>query len=418
MSELLRNRRFPDNVQQKLSQYGAHMQYRSGRHFLQIPGPTNSPDAVLQATARQTIDHRGPDFSELVRDMLPRLQQVFCTTAPVVVFASSGTGAWEAALVNTLSPGDSVLTFDIGHFSGLWRAMAGRLGLDVRSAEGSWGRGVDPDVVYGQLAADTEHRIRAVLVVHNETSTGATSRVREIREAIDAANHPALLLVDVISSLASIEYRHDDWGVDVTVAGSQKGLMLPPGIAFNAISTKALDASAGARLARSYWDWRPIIEANQSGMFPHTPATNLLFGLSEVLRRLETEGLEQVWERHRRHAEVTRAAVTAWGLEVLCADPREQSNTLTAVLLPDTHDADVVRKVILERFDMSLGGGLGQLQGRVFRIGHLGDLNDLTLAGTLAGVEMGLRLSGVPLAASGVVAAMELLEQHKLGVAA
>ncbi|TDD50127.1 pyridoxal-phosphate-dependent aminotransferase family protein [Saccharopolyspora elongata] len=385
------------------------MAANSGRHFLQIPGPTNVPDSVLRAMAQPTIDHRGPDFAELAQDVLRRVRPVFGTDRPVVIYPSSGTGAWEAALVNTLSPGDRVLAFETGHFATLWRDMAEGLGLVVDFVPGDWRRGVDPAVVAERLAADEQHGIAAVMVVHNETSTGVTSRVPEIRAAIDEANHPALLLVDTISSLGSIDYRHDEWGVDVTVSCSQKGLMLPPGLGFNAISEKALTAAEGARLPKSYWNWTPILEANERSFFPYTPPTNLLYGLREALSLLEAEGLPNVFARHDRHAEATRAAVRAWGLEVLCADEREHSSSLTAVRLGEEHDANKVREVILDRFDMSLGAGLGKLTGRVFRIGHLGDFNDLTLAGTLAGVQMGLELSGVPIDPNGLQAALEVL---------
>jgi alanine-glyoxylate transaminase / serine-glyoxylate transaminase / serine-pyruvate transaminase len=380
-----------------------------GRHFLQIPGPTNVPDRVLRAMAAPTIDHRGPEFAELTKALLPALGPVFGTTAPVVIYPSSGTGAWEAALVNTLSPGDRVLIGETGQFSTLWAELAGRVGLEVEVIPGDWRRGVDPAAVGERLAADTERAIKAVCVVHNETSTGVTSRVPDVRAAIDAAGHPALLLVDTISSLASIDYRHDEWGVDVTVAGSQKGLMLPPGLGFNAVSEKALAASRSAGLPRSYWDWAPILDANARGFFPYTPATNLLYGLREALAMLSEEGLPAVFARHQRHAAATRAAVRTWGLEVLCADEREYSGSLTAVLLPTGHDADAVRRIILERFDMSLGTGLGRLAGTVFRIGHLGHFNDLTLAGTLAGVQMGLQLAGVPIKPGGLDAALEHL---------
>jgi alanine-glyoxylate transaminase / serine-glyoxylate transaminase / serine-pyruvate transaminase len=380
-----------------------------GRHFLQIPGPTNVPDRVLRAMAAPTIDHRGPEFAELTKALLPALGPVFGTTAPVVIYPSSGTGAWEAALVNTLSPGDRVLIGETGQFSTLWAELAGRVGLDVEVIPGGWRRGVDPAAVGERLAADTGHVIKAVCVVHNETSTGVTSRVPDVRAAIDAAGHPALLLVDTISSLASIDYHHDESGVDVTVAGSQKGLMLPPGLGFNAVSEKALAASRSAGLPRSYWDWAPILEANARGFFPYTPATNLLYGLREALAMLAEEGLPAVFARHQRHAAATRAAVRAWGLEVLCADEREHSGSLTAVLLPTGHDADAVRRIILERFDMSLGTGLGRLAGTVFRIGHLGHFNDLTLAGTLAGVQMGLQLAGVPVKPGGLDAALDHL---------
>ena len=393
------------------------MTIHSGRHFLQIPGPTNVPDRVLRAIAAPTIDHRGPEFAELGLDILQRIKPVFGTSGPVIIYPASGTGAWEAALVNTLSPGDRVLAFETGHFSNLWRAMAEKLGLTVDFVPGDWRRGVDPEIVAQRLAEDDTHAIAAVMVVHNETATGVTSRVPEIRAAIDDAGHPALLLVDTISSLASIDYRHEEWDVDVTVSGSQKGLMLPPGLSFNAVSEKALAAAERARLPRSYWDWAPILEANRKGYYPYTPATNLLYGLREALLMLEEEGLPAVFARHDRHAEATRRAVTGWGLEVLCADEREYSSSLTAVLLPEQYDADKVRQIILERFDMSLGTGLGRLAGRVFRIGHLGHFNDLTLAGTLSGVEMGLVAAGVPVRRGGVDAALAYLEASSDGPA-
>ena len=382
----------------------------SGRHFLQIPGPTNVPDRVLRAIAQPTIDHRGPDFAELTRDVLQRVKPVFGTSGPVVIYPSSGTGAWEAALVNTLSPGDRVLAFETGHFASLWREMAERLGLVVDFVPGDWRRGVQPAAVAERLAADTAHSIAAVMVVHNETSTGVASRIPEIRAAIDEAGHPALLLVDTISSLGSIDYRHDDWGVDVTISCSQKGLMLPPGLGFNAISEKALAAAPKAGLPKAYWDWAPILEANELGFYPYTPATNLLYGLREALLLLEEEGLPNVFARHNRHAEATRAAVRGWGLEVLCADEREYSSSLTAVLLGEEHDADKVRRIILDRFDMSLGTGLSKLAGRVFRIGHLGDFNDLMLCGTLCGVELSLARAAVPFARGGINAALASLE--------
>jgi alanine-glyoxylate transaminase / serine-glyoxylate transaminase / serine-pyruvate transaminase len=387
------------------------VQITGGRHFLQIPGPTNVPDRVLRAMAAPTIDHRGPEFAELTKAVLPALGPVFGTSGPVVIYPSSGTGAWEAALVNTLSPGDRVLMSETGHFSTLWSELAGRLGLQVEVIPGDWRHGADPAEIAQRLAADEEQAIKAVCVVHNETSTGVTSRVPDVRAALDSVGHPALLLVDTISALASIDYRHDEWGVDVTVAGSQKGLMLPPGLGFNAISEKALAAARSARLPRSYWDWGPIIEANSRGFFPYTPATNLLYGLREACAMLAEEGLPSVFARHQRHAAATRAAVRAWGLEVLCADEREHSGSLTAVLLPAGHDADEVRRVILERFDMSLGAGLGRLAGTVFRIGHLGHFNDLTLVGTLGGVQMGLQLAGVPIKTGGVEAALEHLRE-------
>ncbi|WJV50400.1 pyridoxal-phosphate-dependent aminotransferase family protein [Streptomyces flavofungini] len=388
------------------------MTVRTGRHFLQIPGPTNVPDRVLRAMSAPTVDHRGPEFAGLARRVLAALKPVFGTAGPVVVYPSSGTGAWEAALVNTLSPGDRVLCFETGHFATLWRDMAQSLGLEVEFVPGDWRHGASPEAAAHHLDADPAHTIKAVCVVHNETSTGVTSRVPEIRAALDAAGHPALLLVDTVSSLGSIEYRHDAWGVDVTVTGSQKGLMLPPGLGFNAVSDKALAAARTSRLPKSYWDWGPVVDANEAGFFPSTPATNLLFGLDEALLMLAEEGLEQVWARHARHAAATRAAVRGWGLDVLCADEREHSGSLTAVLLPDGQDADAVRKIVLERFDMSLGTGLGRLAGKVFRIGHLGHFNDLTLAGTLAGVQMGLELAGIPVGRDGVAAALDHLRVH------
>jgi alanine-glyoxylate transaminase/serine-glyoxylate transaminase/serine-pyruvate transaminase len=367
----------------------------SGRHFLQIPGPTNVPDRILRAMGRPTIDHRGPEFARLAREVIEGLQQVFGTSGAVVIFSSSGSGAWEAALVNTLSPGDTVLMFETGHFATLWRNMAVRLGLEVDFVPGDWRHGVDPGMVEARLTQDRRHAIKAVAVVHNETSTGVTSRVAEVRQAMDRAGHPALLLVDTISSLASMEYRHDEWAVDVTVGCSQKGLMLPPGLGLNAISEKALLASKTAGLARSYWDWEAMIQDNKAGFFPYTPATNLLYGLREAIHMLREEGLRNVFARHARHAEATRRAVRAWGLELVCMNPAEYSSSLTAVLMPDGYDADALRQLILERFDMSLGTGLGKLKGRAFRIGHLGDFNDLMLAGTLSGVEMGLKILGV-----------------------
>lgn len=386
------------------------MTYAAGRHFLQIPGPTNVPDSVLRAMSAATIDHRGPDFQALGTELLRDVRPVFGTTGPVVMYPATGTGAWEAALVNTLNPGETVLCFETGHFATLWQEMAGRLGLRVDLVPGDWRHGADPAVVAERLAADTGRRIAAVCVVHNETSTGVTSRIAEIRAAMDAADHPALLLVDTISSLGSMDYRHDEWGVDVTVAGSQKGLMLPPGMSFNAISAKALERSRTATMPRTFWDWGPMLAANERGFFPYTPNTNLMYGLKEALRLLHDEGLENVFARHTRHAEATRAAVRGWGLEVLALDEREYSSALTAVLVPDDVDADKVRAVILDRFDMSLGAGLGRLAGRIFRIGHLGAFNDLTLAGTLAGVQMGLGLAGVPVAGSGLDAALERLQ--------
>ena len=383
---------------------------RPGRHFLQIPGPTNVPDRVLRAMARPVIDHRGPAFPRLTLSILERLSEVFATSSPVVLFPSSGTGGWEAALVNTLSPGDGVLMFETGHFAVMWSAVARKLGLEVELLRGDWRTGVDAAAIESRLDADRDHRIRAVAVVHNETSTGVASDIGAVRHALDGAGHPALLLVDAISSLGAMEYHHDEWGVDVTVAGSQKGLMLPPGLGFNAVSERARAAMATAQLPRSYWDWQPILSANESGFFPYTPATNLLFGLDEVLTMLvEEEGLEAVFSRHRRFAEATRRAVAGWDLELVAQNPGEYSPTLTAVMIPDGGDADALRQTILERFDMSLGTGLGKLKGAAFRIGHLGDLNELTLAGTLCGVEMGLGLAQVPHRAGGVMAALDYL---------
>ena len=387
------------------------MSYRAGRHFLQIPGPTNVPDRVLRAMSQPTIDHRGPEFQALGRELLDGVREVFRTTRPVVIFPASGTGAWEAALVNVLSPGDRVLMFETGHFATLWKQIAERLGLDVEWVPGDWRRGVDPARVEAHLEEDRGHVIKAVCVVHNETSTGVASRIPLVRHAIDHARHPALFIVDTISSLGSIDYRHDEWGVDVTVGASQKGLMLPPGLSFNAVGEKALAAHGRATLPRAYWDWSAVLAANEKGFFPYTPATNLLYGLKEALAMLREEGLAQVFARHARHAEATRRAARAWGLDILCALPEEYSDSITAVMMPPGHDADRVRTVVLDRFDMSLGVGLTKLAGRVFRIGHLGDLNDLSLLGTLAGVEMGLRLSETPVAASGVEAAMRYLEE-------
>jgi alanine-glyoxylate transaminase/serine-glyoxylate transaminase/serine-pyruvate transaminase len=367
------------------------------------------PDRILRAIDMPTMDHRGPDFATLGKSILTGMQAIFQTAGPVVIYPASGTGAWEAAIVNTMSPGDRVLMAETGQFAGLWCAMAQRLRLQVEVIPGDWRHGVDPAEVASRLEADTDRSIRAVMVVHNETSTGVTSRIPDIRAAIDRTGHPALFMVDTISSLASIEYKHDAWGVDVTVAGSQKGLMLPPGLSFNAMSAKALAASKTATMPRSYWDWQEMMANNASGYFPYTPATNLLYGLREALAMLQEEGLPKVFARHGRHAAATRAAVRAWGLNILCQDPREYSNTLTAVLMPDGHDADALRRVILDRYDMSLGTGLARLKGRVFRIGHLGDFNDLTLMGTLAGVEMGLHDAGVPHRQGGVVAAMDVL---------
>jgi alanine-glyoxylate transaminase/serine-glyoxylate transaminase/serine-pyruvate transaminase len=384
----------------------------AGRHFLQIPGPTNVPDRVLRAIDRPTIDHRGPEFQALGKEVLEGIKRVFKTRHPVIIYPASGTGAWEAALVNTLSPGDKVLMAETGHFASLWHKMATKLGLQVELIPGDWRHGADAAEIEARLAADKAHAIKAVCVVHNETSTGVTTRIPLVRRAIDNARHPALLLVDTISSLGSIDYRHDEWGVDVTVGGSQKGLMLPPGLSFNATSDKSLAASKSSKLPRSFWDWGEMISANANGWFPYTPATNLLYGLREALAMLEEEGLANVFRRHDRHAEATRRAVRAWGLEILCQNPDEYSSALTAVVMPAGHDSDKFREIVLDNFDMSLGMGLAKLKGKVFRIGHLGDFNDLTLAGTLSGVEMGLELAGVPVRKGGVLAAMEHLSDE------
>src|SRR5688572_7451763 len=389
------------------------MTRRAGRHFLQIPGPTNVPDRVLRAIDSPTIDHRGPEFATLGKEVLANLKRVFKSPlGEVVIYPASGTGAWEAALVNTLSPGDRVLMVETGHFATLWQKMAAKLGLDVEFLPGDWRHGADPEAIEKRLRADSDKHLKAVCVVHNETSTGVASRIAEARKAIDAAKHPALLMVDTISSLASIDYRQDEWGVDVTVAGSQKGLMLPPGLSFNCISPKALAATKTARLPRSYWAWDEMLANGKSGYFPYTPATNLLYGLREALTMLlDEEGLDAVFARHQRHGEATRRAVRAWGLEVLAKNPAEYSGSLTAVLMPPGHDADRLRKIVLEAFDMSLGTGLTKLAGKVFRIGHLGDFNDLTLIGTLAGCEMGLALAGVPAKMEGVQSALQYLAE-------
>ncbi len=385
--------------------------HRSGRHFLQIPGPTNVPDRVLRAIDNATIDHRGPEFAVLGKAVLAGMTRVFKTQHDVVIYPSSGTGAWEAALVNTLSPGDHVLMAETGHFATLWKRLAERLGLVVHFLPGNWRHGARPAPIHAELLKDPQHAIKAVCVVHNETSTGVTSDVASIRSAIDRANHPALLMVDTISSLASIDYRHDEWRVDVAVGGSQKGLMLPPGLSFNAIGPKALAASKNAKLPRSYWDWNEMLAINGSGYFPYTPATNLLYGLHEALDMLFEEGLDAVFARHMRLSEATRRAIRAWGLEILCAEPAEYSATLTAIMMPDSHSADALRKVILDRYDLSLGQGLGKLSGKIFRIGHLGWFNDLMLCGTLAGVEMGLAAAGVPHRKGGVQAALDYLQE-------
>jgi alanine-glyoxylate transaminase/serine-glyoxylate transaminase/serine-pyruvate transaminase len=404
----------------KVSNKGPHMLkldfHPAGRHFLQIPGPSPVPDRILRAMSYPTIDHRGPEFGALGLKVLDGIKKIFKTSQPVVIYPASGTGAWEAALCNTLSAGDTVLMYETGHFATLWKKMAENLGLKpeflgLPGVEG-WRRGVQADLIEARLRADTNHIIKAVCVVHNETSTGVTSDIAAVRRAIDAAGHPALLMVDTISGLASADYRHDEWGVDVTVSGSQKGLMLPPGISFNAISPKAMKAHESAKLPRAFWDWADIVEMNKQGYWPYTPNTNLLYGLHESLEMILGEGLENVFARHQRLAAACRAAVTAWGLEIQCADPAVYSPVLTGVIMPEGVDADAVRKLIYEHFDMSLGTGLGKVKGRMFRIGHLGECNDLTLMATLSGCEMGLKLAGVPLKSSGVTAAMEYLTSH------
>jgi len=382
---------------------------RAGRHFLQIPGPTPVPDRILRAMDMPTIDHRGPEFQRLGRRVLDGLKTVFRTAGPVVIYPASGTGAWEAALFNTMSPGDRVLMVETGHFASLWRNMAVKLGLHPEFITSDWRTGADHAAIEASLRADTAHAIKAVCVVHNETSTGCVSHIDAVRRAIDAAGHPALLMVDTISSLASIDYRHDEWGVDVTVGGSQKGLMLPPGLSFNAVGEKALAAAKNARLPKSFWSWEDMIANNRNGFFPYTPATNMLYALAESIDMLHEEGLENVFARHDRHAEATRRAVRAWGLEIWCREPKDYSSSLTTVLMPEGHDADAFRKAALEHFDVSLGTGLSKIAGKVFRIGHLGDTNDLTIVGALAGVEMGLALAGVPHRKGGVQAAMDYL---------
>ena len=385
--------------------------FKAGRHFLQIPGPTNIPDRVLRAMDRAIIDHRGPEFGELGKRVLDKIKLVFKTSQPVVMYPGSGTGAWEAAIVNTLNVGDKVLMFETGQFSSLWWEIAQKFNLDIDFVPGDWRTGVDPKVVEQKLNEDKDKKIKAVFVVHNETSTGVASRIGEIRKAIDNVNHPALFMVDTISSLASIDYRHEEWKVDVTVGGSQKGLLLPPGLSFNAISGKALEAHKNAKQPKHYWDWKPMLENNKNGFFPFTPATNLVYGLEEALDMLMEEGLDNVFARHVRHGEATRLAVKAWGLEILCKNPEEYSNSLTAVLVPEGCDADHLRKVILDEYDMSLGMGLNKVKGKVFRIGHLGDFNDLMLAGTLSGVEMGLKKAGVPYKPGGIMAALDFLSK-------
>ena len=383
--------------------------YKPGKHFLQLPGPSNVPDRILRAMDFPTIDHRGPDFTVLANECLNGMKTIFKTKSDVVIYPASGTGAWEAALVNTLNEGDLVLMVETGHFASLWQTMALKLGVKTEFLETDWRRGVEPQKLYDRLINDPDQKIKAVCVVHNETSTGCKSRIPEVREAIDNSGHDALLMVDTISGLASMDFQHDNWGVDVTVSGSQKGLMLPPGLSFNAISDKALLKSKNCNYKRSYWDWEDQINSNKSGSFPYTPATNLLYGLKEAIIMLHEEGLENIFKRHDKHAHATRIAVQAWGLEVLCVEEKDYSSVLTAVKLPEGHNADNLRKIILENFNMSLGNGLSKLAGQVFRIGHLGDFNDLMLMGTLSGVEMGLSLAGIPHQKGGALRASEYL---------
>ncbi|CFX56498.1 Serine--glyoxylate aminotransferase [Candidatus Filomicrobium marinum] len=383
--------------------------YKSGRHFLQIPGPSNVPDRVLRAMDFPTMDHRGPDFADIGKKALEGMKSIFKTEQDVVIFPSSGTGAWEAALVNTLSAGDRVLMYETGHFATLWQALAKRLGLQPEFIPSDWRSGADPEKIEAYLRADKNHEIKAVCVVHNETSTGSVTQVKEVRDAIDSAGHPALLMVDSISGLASIDFQFDAWGVDVAVSGSQKGLMLPPGLSFNAISAKARAASAKATLPKSYWAWDEMKGPNEKGYFPYTPATNLLYGLNVAIDMLHEEGLDAVFARHARHGEATRQAVRTWGLDILCSDPRHYSNVLTTVVMPTGSSADAFRKTTLDNFDMSLGSGLSKVADRVFRIGHLGHFNDLMLMATLSGVEMGLKLASVPHNRGGAQAAMDYL---------
>jgi len=385
--------------------------FKSGRHFLQIPGPTNIPDRVLRAMDYPIIDHRGLKFANLTKSILDRIKMVFKTKEPVVIYPASGTGAWEAAIVNTLSEGDKVLMFETGHFSFLWLEIAKKFKLQVDFVSGDWRTGVDPTIVEQKLKDDKEKKIKAIFVVHNETSTGVTSKISKIRKAIDDAKHPSLFFVDTISSLGSIDYRHEEWKVDVTVGGSQKGLLLPPGLSFNALSSKAIEAYNRSTLAKSYWDWKPMLENNKNGFFPYTPATNLLYGLDEALNILLEEGLENVFKRHNKLAEASRRAVRAWGLEILCKNKEEYSSSLTAALVPEGYDADDLRKIILDNYDMSLGTGLTKLKGKIFRIGHLGDFNELMLAGTLAGIEMGLKKSKIPFKPGGIMAALDYLSK-------
>lgn len=389
-----------------MSKTNAH---QAGRHFLQIPGPSNVPDRVLRAIAQPTIDHRGPEFAQLTLGILDKLKSVFNTESPIFIFPASGTGGWESSLLNTLCPGDKVLAFETGHFATLWKNVADKLGLDVIWVTGDWRQGIDAAAVEQHLKEDPSHQIKAVLAVHTETSSGATSDIAKIRKAIDAVGHPALYMVDAVSSLACTELRHDDWGIDVTISASQKGLMLPPGLCFNAVSEKALAASKTSTFPHSYWSWESMLKLNKQGYFPYTPSTNLLYGLDEALCMLDDEGMGNVFARHRRLARATQLAVAGWGLENLCVDPEEYSNSTTAVLMPEGHDADALRNIILEKFNMSLGMGLGKVKGTVFRIGHIGDFNELMMAGTLSGVEMGLSLADVPHNKGGVNAALEFL---------
>ena len=383
--------------------------YMPGKHFLQLPGPSNVPDRILRAMDYPTIDHRGPEFSDLANDCLEGIKTIFKTKSNVIIYPASGTGAWEAALVNTIRENELVLMVETGHFASLWNKMALRLGIRTEFLETDWRRGVVPEKLLDRLQKDTKNEIKAVCVVHNETSTGCASRIEEVRKALNSANHNALLMVDTISGLASMEYKHDEWGVDITVSGSQKGLMLPPGLSFNAISDKALRISKTSGMRRSYWDWEEQIDANKSGSFPYTPATNLLYGLKEAINMLHEEGLDNVFKRHEKHALATRAAVQAWGFENVCKEEKDFSNVLTAVLLPENHNADNLRKIILENFNMSLGAGLSKFAGKVFRIGHLGDFNDLMLMGTLNGLEMGFEMAGIPFQKGGIAKATEIL---------
>jgi alanine-glyoxylate transaminase / serine-glyoxylate transaminase / serine-pyruvate transaminase len=385
--------------------------YKAGRHFLQVPGSTNIPDRVLRAIDAPAMDHRGPKFQDLSKRILERIKLIFKSTDPVVIFPSAGTGAMEAALANTLNEGDKVLMFETGHFATEWCQAAQRYRINVDFVPGDWRVGADPKIVEQKLLADKKHEIKAVLITHNETSTGIKSRVEEIRKAIDKTNHPALFMVDTISSLGSYNYEHQKWKVDVTVGGSQKGLMCPPGLSFNVISNKALEAYKSSKIVKSYWHWGQMLENNKLGFYPYTPAVNLLYGLNEAINMLLEEGLENVFARHKRHADATRLAVQAWGLEILAKNPIERSDSITAIMVPEGHDSDNLRKIIYDNYDMSLGTGLNKVKGKVFRIGHMGDLNDLMLAGTLAGVEMGLKQSGIPFKSGGIMTALDFLSK-------